>query len=62
MIDKDKTHWMCRLFGHRAIPASWSMMAAGSPVQGFVLICTRCGCVLDAFPTKDTFAPPKADD
>jgi len=54
---KPRTHLMCKLFGHRAIPASWQVMTNQQPVAGFIMICTRCGAVLDAFPTKDTFLP-----
>jgi len=51
---KPRTFWLCWLIGHKAIPASWSMLPQGEnpvPIQGFVHICTRCGEPLYGWPT-----------
>ena len=44
------SHWRCKLFGHKAEHAVWSVSAQ---VVGFVFVCTRCGDALVAHPTRE---------
>lgn len=42
-------HWQCRWFGHKAVPAPFQLGQTG--VVGFILVCTRCGMAINAYPT-----------
>ena len=50
VIPTPKKHFLCRLFGHRAIPCPW----ASANLQGYILHCTRDGMPLGGWPDLET--------